>query len=241
MKKIFLTLLILFSLVNFNKVYSAAVTPTSYINTVHSVMLCSAGSTEALCLDPVILGSEGTTGKSFDLSSTTAGASAGGIGSLSNVPFGQTFTYFQVILNREFTVTAAGSDDTAACITGGSDASASSTTTPADGTRDSTAANAVAQVIKIPDGTTLANHMSGTDKIDGSSDSANEEPAGDPVDANTPYIKFRVELGTPFTLTAGKMPNVQVAFDLTDAIQFDDAAACLVYPNAPIVSIKFVE
>ena len=241
MKKIFLTLLILFSLVNFNKVYSAAVTPSSYINTVHSVMLCGAGSSETECLNPVVIGNEGTTGKSFDLSSTTAGASAGAIGSLSNVPIGQTFTYLQVILNRNFTVTAAGSDDTAACITGGSDASAASGTTPADGTRDSTAANAVAQVIRIPDGTTLANHMSGTDKIDGSSDSANEEPAGDPVDANTPYIKFRVELGTPFTLKPGKMPNVQVAFDLTDAVQFDDAAACLVYPNAPTVSIKFVE
>ena len=240
MKKTFLALLILFSLVNFNKVYSAAVTPTSYINTVHSVMLCSAGSTEALCLDPVILGSEGTTGKSFDLSSTTAGASAGGIGSLSNVPFGQTFTYLQVILNRNFTVTAAGSDGTGDCITGGGNASPASGTTPADGTR-SAAANAVAQVIKIPDGTTLANHMSGTDQIDGSSDSANEEPAGDPVDANTPYIKFRVELGTPFTLKPGKMPNVQVAFDLADAVQFDNTATCLVYPNAPIVSIKFVE
>ena len=71
--------------------------------------------------------------------------------------------------------------------------------------------------------------------------SANEEPAGDPVDANTPYLKFRVELGTPFTLKPGKMPNVQVAFDLANAVQFDDAAACLVWPNAPAVSITFVE
>ena len=240
MKKIFLALIILFSLVNFSKVYSAAVTPTSYINTVHSVMLCGAGSTEALCLNPVVLGSEGTTGKSFDLSSTTAGASAGGIGSLSNVPLGQTFTFFQVILNRNFTVTAAGNDDTSNCVTGGSDASAASGTTPADGTRDGASGNAVAQVVRIPDGTTLANHMNGTDVIDGSV-GADEEPAGDPVDGDTPYIKFRVELGTPFTLKSGKMPNVQVAFNLTDAVQFDDAAACLVYPNAPTVSISFVE
>ena len=240
MKKIFLTLLILFSLVNFNKVYSAAVTPTSYINTVHSVMLCSAGSTEALCLNPVILGSEGTTGKSFDLSSTTAGASAGGIGSLSTVPIGTTFEWFQVILNRNFTVTAAGSDDTAACVTGGDDASAASGATPADGTRDATAANAVAQVIRIADNVTLADNMNGTDAIDGSV-GADEEPAGDPVDGDTPYIKFRIELSTPFTLKPGKMPNVQVAFNLTDAVQFDDAAACLVWPNAPSVSITFVE
>ena len=240
MKKIFSTLLILFSLINFNKVYSAAVTPSSYINTVHSVMLCGAGSTEALCLNPVVLGSEGTTGKSFDLSSTTAGASAGAIGSLSDVPFGQTFEWFQVILNRNFKVTAAGSDDTAACITGGSDASAASGTTPADGTRDSTASNAAAQVIRIQDGVTLANNMNGTDVIDGSV-GADEEPAGDPVDGDTPYIKFRVQLGTPFTLKAGKIPNIKVAFNLTDAVQFDDAAACLVWPNAPSVSITFVE
>ena len=240
MKKIFSTLLILFSLINFNKVYSAAVTPSSYINTVHSVMLCGAGSSETECLNPVVLGNEGTTGKSFDLSSTTAGASAGGIGNLSTVPIGTTFEFFQVILNRNFTVTAAGSDDTAACITGGDDASAASGATPADGTRDATAANAVAQVIRIADNVTLANNMNGTDAIDGSV-GADEEPAGDPVDGDTPYIKFRIELTTPFTLKPGKMPNVQVAFNLTDAVQFDDAAACLVWPNAPSVSITFVE
>jgi hypothetical protein len=216
MNKIFLILIIFLSLVSFNKVYSAAVTPTSYINTVHSVMLCETGSSETTCLNPVILGSEGTTGKSFDLSSTTAGESAGGIGSLSSVPYGKTFTWFQVILNRNFTVTAAGSDDTAACITGGnSDASAASGATPADGTRDNTASNATAQVIRIPDNTTLANHMNGTDAIDGTV-TANEEPAGDPVDGDTPYIKFRIELSAPFILKPGRMPNVQVAFDLTE-------------------------
>jgi len=235
-----LILIIFLSLVSFNKVYSAAVTPTSYINTVHSVMLCETGSSETTCLNPVILGSEGTTGKSFDLSSTTAGESAGGIGSLSSVPYGKTFTWFQVILNRNFTVTAAGSDDTAACITGGDDASAASGATPADGTRDNTASNATAQVIRIPDNTTLANHMNGTDAIDGTV-TANEEPAGDPVDGDTPYIKFRVELSVPFILKPGRMPNVQVAFDLANAVQFDDAAACLVWPNAPLVSITFVE
>ena len=82
MNKIFSSLIIFLSLVNYNKAYSAAVTPSSYINTVHSVMLCETGSSENTCLNPVILGSEGTTGKSFDLSSTTAGQSAGGIGSL---------------------------------------------------------------------------------------------------------------------------------------------------------------
>ena len=203
-------------------------------------MLCETGSSETTCLNPVILGSEGTTGKSFDLSSTTAGESAGGIGSLSSVPYGKTFTWFQVILNRNFTVTAAGSDDTAACITGGSDASAASGATPADGTRDNTASNATAQVIRIPDNTTLANHMNGTDAIDGTV-TANEEPAGDPVDGDTPYIKFRIELSAPFILKPGRMPNVQVAFDLANAVQFDDAAACLVWPNAPSVLITFVE
>ena len=240
MNKIFLILIIFLSLVSFNKVYSAAVTPTSYINTVHSVMLCETGSSETTCLNPVILGSEGTTGKSFDLSSTTAGASAGGIGNLSSVPYGKTFTWFQVILNRNFTVTAAGSDDTAACITGGSDASAASGATPADGTRDNIASNATAQVIRIPDNFTLPNHMNGTDAIDGTV-TANEEPAGDPVDGDTPYIKFRTELSAPFILKPGRMPNVQVAFDLTESVQFDDAAACLVWPNAPSVSITFVE
>ncbi len=72
MNRIFSALIIFLSLVNYNKAYSAAVTPSSYINTVHSVMLCETGSSQTTCLNPVILGSEGTTGKSFDLSSTIA-------------------------------------------------------------------------------------------------------------------------------------------------------------------------
>ncbi|MDC1250763.1 hypothetical protein N8Z15_02040 [Pelagibacteraceae bacterium] len=70
---------------------------------------------------------------------------------------------------------------------------------------------------------------------------ANEEPAGDPVDGDTPYIKFRVELSTPFTLKPGKMPNVQVALNLTNTVQFDNATVYLFKPNAPVVSITFVE
>ena len=40
------------------------------------------------------------------------------------------------------------------------------------------------------------------------------EPAGDAVDSDTPYIKFRIALAAaPFTLKPGRMPNVQVAFN----------------------------
>ena len=245
MNKIFLILTILFSLVNFSKVYSADATPTSYINTVHSVMLCGTGSSETECLNPVLLGNEGTTGKSFDLSSVTAGASAGGIGSLSSVPYGTSFGWFQIILNRQFTVTATGKDTTdndCATEANSGNGTASSTTAPAYAVVDG---NAAAQLIKIPDGITLADNMNGTDVIDGTV-GANEEPAGDPVDADTPYIKFRVQLTPPFILKPGKMPNVEVAFSLTNAVTFTDTngatagQTCGIFPNSPSVTIKFV-
>ena len=176
-------------------------------------MLCGPGSSLTLCVDPVVLGSE-TAGKSFDLSSITAGASAGGMGSLSTVPYGTTYSFFQVILDRQFTVTAGGSDGDTTCATeaNSGNGTASSGATPAIAVADGTAA---AQVIKIPDGYVLATNMSGTDVIDGSV-SSNDEPAGDAVDSDTPYIKFRIALATPFTLKPGKMPNVQVAFSLTE-------------------------
>ena len=80
--KLLFTLTILFTLLfNLNKSYAVNVTPTSYINKIYSVMLCGPGSSLTSCVSPVILGSE-TDGKSFDLSSVTAGASAGGMGNL---------------------------------------------------------------------------------------------------------------------------------------------------------------
>ena len=235
-------ILISFLFVGHKKANAANVTPTSYVNTIYSVMLCGPGSSLTLCVDPVVLGSE-TAGKSFDLSSITAGASAGGMGSLSTVPYGTTYSFFQVILDRQFTVTAEGSDgsnDDCATEANSGNGTASSGTTPAIAVADGTAA---AQVIKIPDGSVLATNMSGTDVIDGSV-SANDEPAGDAVDSDTPFIKFRIALATPFTLKPGRMPNVQVAFSLTDAVSFfeaEDGTDCLVTPNAPSVSITFVE
>ena len=234
--------LISFLFVGHKKANAANVTPTSYVNTIYSVMLCGPGSSLTLCVDPVVLGSE-TAGKSFDLSSITAGASAGGMGSLSTVPYGTTYSFFQVILDRQFTVIAegtVGSDDCATEANSGS-GTASSGATPAIAVAGGTAA---AQVIKIPDDSSLLTNMSGTDVIDGSV-SANDEPAA--VDSDTPYIKFRIALATPFTLKPGRMPNVQVAFSLTDAVSFFDyngasaGGACGVTPNAPAVSITFVE
>jgi len=236
-------ILISFLFVGHKKANAANVTPASYINTIYSVMLCGPGSSLTLCVDPVVLGSE-TAGKSFDLSSITAGASAGGMGSLSTVPYGTTYSFFQVILDRQFTVTAAGSDGSISnCATEANSGSgtASSGILPAIAVAGGTAA---AQVIKIPDDSVLTTNMSGTDVIDGSV-SANDEPAG--VDSDTPYIKFRIALATPFTLKPGRMPNVQVAFSLTDAVSFFDyngagaGGACSITPNAPSVSITFVE
>jgi hypothetical protein len=195
--------LISFLFVGHKKANAANVTPTSYVNTIYSVMLCGPGSSLTLCVDPVVLGSE-TAGKSFDLSSITAGASAGGMGSLSTVPYGTTYSFFQVILDRQFTVTATGSDGDTTCATeaNSGNGTASSGDTPAI---------AVA--------------------------------AGDAVDSDTPYIKFRIALATPFTLKPGKMPNVQVAFSLTNAVSFSEGGGtdCLVTPNAPAVAITFVE
>ena len=230
--------LISFLFVGHKKANAANATPTSYINTIYSVMLCGPGSSLTLCVDPVVLGSE-TAGKSFDLSSITAGASAGGMGSLSTVPYGTTYSFFQVILDRQFTVTATGSDGDTTCATeaNSGNGTASSGATPAIAVAGGTAA---AQVIKIPDDSVLPTNMSGTDVIDGSV-SANDEPAG--VDSDTPYIKFRIALATPFTLKPGKMPNVQVAFSLTNAVSFSEGGGtdCLVTPNAPAVAITFVE
>ena len=172
-----------------SKVSAVSTTPVSYINTIYATMLCGAGSTSSACANPVVLGTEAS-GSSFDLSSISAGASAGSMGNLNSVGAGQTFSYMQVILSRDFTMKATGSDGTRTCYTAATSGDAAA---GASGTND--------------------------------------------------YVAFIITLTEPYTKKQGKMPQLQIAFSLTGAADFDDTggATCLVTPSSPSVTVTFVE
>jgi hypothetical protein len=220
-----------------SKASSVSTTPVSYINTIYATMLCGTGSTSSACANPVVLGTEAS-GSSFDLSSITAGASAGSIGNLNSVGAGQTFSYMQIILSRDFTMQATGSDGTRTCYTAanGSGGTAASGATPAIGSTNS--AQYAAQVVTIPDSATLPANMHGTSNIDGTT--SGDAAAG--ASGTNDYVAFIITLTEPYTKKQGKMPQLQIAFSLTGAADFDDTgAACLVMPSSPSVTVTFVE
>jgi hypothetical protein len=237
MKKIILILSLLFvTMFSVNTVKAATATPTSYINTIYSVMLCGAGSTATACANPVVLGST-FAGTTFDLASITAGASAGSMGDTSVVEPGQTFGFMQVILDRSFTMKATGSDGDTTCYTAinSGNGTASSLANPAFASTSS--GDLAAQVIRIPDNSSLDANMHGTNHIDGNT--IGDDASG--ILSAKNYVGFIVTLETPFTMPAGNMPAINVAFSLTDSANFFEAGGsdCAITPSAPSVKVTF--
>jgi hypothetical protein len=207
----------------------------SYINTIHSIMLCGTGSTTTSCANPVILGST-VSGSSFDLSSISAGASAGSLGNLGKASPGQTFSFMQVILSKTFTIKGTGTNAASAtCYTAanGSGGTATSGTTQAIGSASS--GQYASQVVKVADNASLDSNMRGTNNLDGttSGDAANGS-AG----TNT-YMGFITQLTSPFTMKAGSIPQMKIAFDLSTAVNFP-ASNCTVSPSSPSVTVTFL-
>ena len=236
MKKTFIIIFSLFLSLNITTVAKSGTgAAVSYINTIHSIMLCGTGSTATSCANPVILGSN-TTGSSFDLGSVTAGASAGSLGNVGKASPGQTFSYMQVIMSKTFTIKGTGTNAAnATCYTADNSdgGTATSTTTQAIGSTNS--AKYASQVIEVAEDATLGTNMRGTNNLDGTTggDASNGD-AGD----NT-YMGFITELTAPFTMKAGSIPQMKIAFDLSAATNFP-ASNCTVSPASPVVKVTFL-
>jgi len=233
------TLIIIFSLFLSINITSVAKSGTgeavSYTNTIHSIMLCGSGSTATSCANPVILGSN-TSGTTFDLSSISAGASAGSLGNVGKATPGSTFAYMQVIMSKTFTIKGTGtSSNNTTCYTAinGTGGTATNSATQAIGSTNS--AQYASQVIKVANNATLDSNMRGTNNLDGTT-------SGDASNGNSgtnTYMAFIAELTAPFTMKAGSVPQMKIAFDLSAATNFP-AANCTVSPASPSVTVTFL-
>jgi len=233
------TLIIIFSIfLSLNIISTAnALTgaATKYFNTIHSIMLCGAGSTSTSCVDPVVLGST-TDGKTFDLGSVTAGASAGSLGNIGKASPGQTYSFMQVILSKTFQIegTAVNAGSTT-CYTASVANSGTATTGTTQAIGHATSSNKSLQIVKIADDATLDTNMHGTNNLDGTT-------TGDAADADAgdhTYVAFITALTTSFTMKPGVIPQMKIAFDLSSAVNFP-ASNCTVSPSAPVVTVSFI-
>ena len=205
-----------------------------YVNTVYMVSLCETGSTTASCSNPTILGSQAA-GTTMDLGDAVAGSAAASMGNTSALKFGTTYTYGQVILSRSFQ--ASGSDGS--CQT--SDSGAAGTKT-AFAVGESGADTDELQTIVIPtstgNGATLNGSPNATNDVTGDS-------AAGALDADDNYLKFRLELASPFTPEPGIMPTMTITFDISGSLNFNGTCAGSagttngITPGAPVVTNSF--
>ena len=210
MKKIFLISLFVLSLFT-SKSFALTGEATSYEITITRIEMCDSTSTDTTCNNSVVLYSGDSGG--IDIASTTAGSAAASLGDLSAVAFGTTYTYLQITMERAMTLAGTVTNGFVNCST--IESSFSSTTLNGIGARTATEV-AGTYYAGIPGYSGHGNFMNSTTAGDGTGTDA----ATGTVDSGDSYFEWREALTTPFTMEAGKIPTVIVAFGTTTALGY---------------------
>ena len=233
MKNLLKIIYILFiSFYSFNA-FAATGAATEYKVTMTKLELCETGSTTANCLNALTISPSGTSG-AVDIAAVNAGATAGSYGNIAKAKIGTLYTYVQITMSRQFTVT--GTAGSCATKTGES----GSKTADAKGQTGGTAGSST---LYVPDGTnTYGDHINGSIDSLGASVSADKT-----VGTNDEYFQYRkIISGGGLKVKAGDFPTVKIAFDVSNAVGegTGGAAACtgnVMYANEPGVLISFTD
>ena len=202
--KLFYKILFL-SLLFLPKVNAGTGAATEYKVTMTKLELCETGSATDNCLNPVTI-SPSTDSGAVDIAAVDAGVAAASYGNLNTATLGTTYTYMQITMSRAMTVT--GGDGTCVTKSGVSGSvSASAVGLAASGNA------AASSTLYVPVSSTLGDHINGADDALGASVTADEN-----IDNNDTHFQFRQELSKPATLKAGQIPNVTIAFGVSNAV-----------------------
>jgi hypothetical protein len=118
MKNLLKIIFILFISFYSTNSFAATGAATEYKVTMTKLELCETGSTTANCLNPLTISPSGTSG-AVDIASVSAGAVAGSYGNIAKAKIGTLYTYIQITMSRQFSITGtAGSCATKAGETG---------------------------------------------------------------------------------------------------------------------------
>ena len=232
MKKTLNSLIVFILLFSSFNAFAATGPATEYKVTMTKIELCETGSTTANCLNALTISPTGTSG-AVDIAAVDAGATAGSYGNIAKAKIGTLYTYIQITMSRQFSMTGtAGSCATKAGETGSKTADAAGQTggTPGSST------------LYVPDGTSYDDHMNG------SVDSLGATVSNDGVvGSSDEYFQYRkIISGNGLRVKAGDFPTVKVAFDVSNAVGegTGGAAACtanVMYANEPGMTISFVD
>ena len=232
MKKTLNSLIVFILLFSSFNAFAATGPATEYKVTMTKIELCETGSTTANCLNALTISPTGTSG-AVDIAAVDAGATAGSYGNIAKAKIGTLYTYIQITMSRQFSMTGtAGSCATKAGETGSKTADAAGQTggTPGSST------------LYVPDGSSYNDHMNG------SVDSLGASVSNDGViGTSDEYFQYRkIISGNGLRVKAGDFPTVKVAFDVSNAVGegAGGVAACtanVMYANEPGMTISFVD
>ena len=228
-KSIFIFYILFYSVNSF----AATGAATEYKVTMTKLELCETGSTTANCLNALTISPSGTSG-AVDIASVSAGATAGSYGNIAKAKIGTLYTFIQITMSRQFSITGtAGSCATKAGESGSKTADA----------KGQTGGTAGSSTLYVPDGTnTYGDHINGSIDSLGASVSADKT-----VGTNDEYFQYRkIISGGGLKVKAGDFPTVKIAFDVSNAVGEGTGGAqpCtnnVMYANEPGVLISFTD
>ena len=219
MKKIKFIFYLLILVFLSNKSYAVSTTgeATSYKITMTYLELCADGSSSASCSDPLVVGS-GDSG-AIDIAATTAGVAAASYGDFTKLPFGKSYTYYQVTMKREVTIKGSLSDGTNTCYTSANNGDISKNVAGSTTEGDLTEITAYSAMT-----------------VNGLGDEINSISAGDgtgtaqdagTVDDDDEFFQFRGAFTQEIVLKPGKIPTLELAFGTSSALAYKgDSGGC---------------
>ena len=197
-----------------NKSYATTGEATSYKITMTYLELCADGSSASTCLAPLVVGS-GDSG-TIDIAATTAGVAAASYGNFSAVPFGTSYTYYQVTMKRAVTIKGSLNDGSQTCYTA---------------TDSGDISKNVVGSVSAGDLAEVTMYMAMT--ISGLGDEINSISAGDgtgtaqaagTVDNDDEFFQYRGAFTKALKLEPGKIPTLKLAFGTSSALAYEGSS-----------------
>jgi hypothetical protein len=216
MKKIKFILSVLFLVFLSSKTFAVSTTGAAsvYKITMTYLQLCETGSTTANCLNPLTVGS-GDSGL-INIADTAAGVAAASYGDFTIVPFGKTYSHYQVTMKRAVRIKGSVSDGSNTCYTKSDSGDISKNVVGSTSSGDEAEITA---------------YMAMT--ISGLGDEINSVSAGDgtgtaqaagTVDDDDEYFQYRGAFTKSITLKKGKIPTLKLAFGTSSALAYEGSS-----------------
>lgn len=219
-------ILTLYSTHSFSAVGKGAA--TEYEVSIKRIWLCETGSTESSCLNKTLI-SDGA--KSMDIAAVAAGVTAGTMGSLSKLVIGTTYTFIQVEMDRGFKITGTDGD----CVT----KTSNSASLTAFGTGLASSNDAQSTTLYVPGTDTQSASMG--NNINGYRSSDGRTSAAGTIEDDDNYMWWRKEITGGLTLKTGRIPTLDMAFDVSEGVEGNHATCTNAHMNAaePAITITF--